>query len=52
MRTRDVTPTVAKNSWWLEDCPKHGNTPHLAVIDGKCSECQKEELLKQEDQPK
>lgn len=35
---------VAKNSWWLAECPKHGNTTHLAVLGGRCTRCQDESL--------
>ncbi len=35
---------VAKNSWWMADCPKHGETAHLGAIGGNCEKCQKERL--------
>jgi len=33
---------VKKNAWWYAECSKHGRTPHLGVLDGKCEECAKE----------
>jgi hypothetical protein len=35
---------VAKNSWWMALCPKHGQTQHLGYLGGACVECQKERV--------
>ena len=36
--------TAAKNTWWYQDCPKHGKQPHLLVVGGRCEKCQAERL--------
>ena len=44
----DKDNSVGKNSWWIAKCVKHGDQPHLMVLDGRCMECQKEGLLKKQ----
>ena len=44
----DKDHSVGKNSWWIAKCVKHGDQPHLMVLDGRCMECQKEGLLKKQ----
>ena len=31
--------SVAKNSWWYAQCPKHGQTEHLSYLGGRCYKC-------------
>lgn len=40
----DRPASVAKNSWWMAECPKHGTTVHMSVIGGNCCECQRERV--------
>lgn len=35
---------VGKNSYWLQDCPKHGTQAHLSYLGGACEKCQAERL--------
>ena len=35
---------VKKNAWYLAHCPKHGETEHGVVLDGRCFKCQAEKL--------
>lgn len=44
---------VIKNSWWFQNCPKHGETEHQSYLGGKCVECrieaiEREDYLKKE----
>jgi hypothetical protein len=50
---RDASPPGSRNGWWYQDCPKHGTTPHLDVLGGRCEQCQRESLdLKTNQEPK
>jgi hypothetical protein len=35
---------VAKNTWWLAECLKHGQQAHLSYLGGACEKCQTERL--------
>lgn len=40
----DRPGSVAVNTRWMQECPKHGLTEHLSVIGGNCTVCQIERL--------
>jgi hypothetical protein len=35
-----------QSSWWFADCPRHGRTPHIAVLGGICEKCAAEQQAK------
>jgi hypothetical protein len=35
---------VTKNTWWFQECPKHGRQAHLSYLGGACEKCQGERL--------
>jgi len=43
---RAMKATVAKNSWWMAKCRKHGMTEHLSYLGGRCCKCVDEKLKK------
>lgn len=33
---------VARNTYQMAECPRHGETPHLSYLGGRCSACASE----------
>jgi hypothetical protein len=43
-RLREEQPFVAREGYFMADCPTHGRTAHLTYLGNRCEECQKERL--------